>query len=310
MKRLFALVIGMVLLSACSSSELTENPPNKESNLSEFVQDKDMEEESVCLKLDSLNQAMFPTTNQTRGLSFRKLFDRVKFVIVSDAVGAMFGALIGSVPGAAAGAAIASGAAIGVAIQADADISTIQPQQSIQMNDEEIALSQFLLPTSTESDIICPEDSIGYNHNLILLSMDGVEPCEFNNLENIIDKVAEIASFNYNIPKSTILLQIDNNNLHYHNISNTLTNVIKDNQTLDSYFSNLIVIYPEQASKLKILHKFFDGLFNIEVQDNKGDYLMQALAIIDQSALDTDTKLDMRNAFIVGNASNQLWTIK
>lgn len=310
MKHLIAIVIGMVLFCACSSSELTEDMSTNQSNLQEYVHERDMDVESVCLQLDSLNQAMFPTPNQTRGFSFRKLFEKVKFVIVSDAVGAIFGGLVGSVPGAAAGAAIASGAAIGVAIQADVDISSTQPQQSIQMNDEEIALSSFLLPTSTESDIICPEDSIGYNHNLILLAMDGVEPREFNNLENIIDKVAEIASCNYNIPKSTILLQINNNKLHYHNISNTLTNVINDNQTLDGYFSNLIGIYPEQASKLKILQKFVDGLFNMEVQNNKGDYLMQALAIIDQSALDTDTKLDLRNAFIVGNASNQLWTIK
>lgn len=49
--------------------------------------------------------------------------------------------------------------------------------------------------------------------------------------------------------------------------------------------------------------KFFTKI----VVDNNGEFMNRALIIVDKSSLDEITKNNLRNAFIVGNASYQLW---
>ena len=53
---------------------------------------------------------------------------------------------------------------------------------------------------------------------------------------------------------------------------------------------------------------FIEGLCNIEITNNDGEYLNKALALLNKAAMDATTKRDLRNALIVANASYQLWT--
>lgn len=64
---------------------------------------------------------------------------------------------------------------------------------------------------------------------------------------------------------------------------------------------------PENDKELDVLEEFFNGIVNIDADENDGTFMNKALDIVDKSSLDETTKENLRNAFIVGNASYQLW---
>ena len=70
-----------------------------------------------------------------------------------------------------------------------------------------------------------------------------------------------------------------------------------------------IAKYPNKQGELTLLETFFSGLNNIDVDENDGDYLMKVLKLVDNSELSEEIKRNLRNAFIVGNASYQLWNV-
>lgn len=307
MKNLIICFIGAVLFCSCSSSDSTEDLSKNLQDTPAWIQSYDSDVIGVCMQIDSLSNVMYPQQAETRW-NWRKFFDKVKFVVVSDAIGGLLGGAVGSAVGAAAGAATASGIAIAIAVRDDGHISSAPPLQSIQMSDEDVALSSILLPDQSDSDNTLFQDSIGYNHNGILLSMKGIIYNGDYSVDELIENVADIASVNYNVSKSSILMQLNSNRLLYGNIKTNMTTVLEENESLDAYFAKMIALYPDKASELKLLERFVDGLFRMEIENNDGTYLNEVLKIIDRSSLDDATKLDLRNGFIVGHASNQLWS--
>lgn len=81
----------------------------------------------------------------------------------------------------------------------------------------------------------------------------------------------------------------------------------KDSTSLHSAINVWKEHYPEQSDKLNVLETFFEGISNLNVDENDGDYFNRVLELISTSSLDEDTKQSLRNAIIVGNASYQLW---
>lgn len=64
---------------------------------------------------------------------------------------------------------------------------------------------------------------------------------------------------------------------------------------------------PHKKNELNLLESFLQGISKVDATMNNGIYLEKVLNIIDTSNLNDDFKQDLRNGFIVGNASYQLW---
>ena len=64
---------------------------------------------------------------------------------------------------------------------------------------------------------------------------------------------------------------------------------------------------PQKKNELNLLESFLQGISKVDATMNNGIYLEKVLNIIDTSNLNDDFKQDLRNGFIVGNASYQLW---
>lgn len=304
---LLLIVIGMVFYCSCSTEDITnETEPTVQSTV--------YEPETQALidfqtELAALNEQMFTGQSQTRGLS--KFMKRFLAVVCCDALGGGLGGCAGGIPGAAVGA-ITSSVAAAIAPEDKLPAifrSTDDPTTNmLGMNDPDIALSPNLIPT-TPTNPTGPtiEDSIGYYHNVVILALNNTLPSENVDIDTLIENVAELTYKSYHTTQKAVINHLKANESFFVQLtSNIMPNIKYDND-----FSDIIkrcqLQFPEQAEKLKTIEIYINGLTNIEITDNDGEYLNKALALLNASAMDPTTKRDVRNALIVANASYQLW---
>ena len=69
-------------------------------------------------------------------------------------------------------------------------------------------------------------------------------------------------------------------------------------------------MFPEKSDEISIIGSFMSGLSKLEAEENDGSYLETVLEIIDTSDLDASTRQNIRNSFIVANASYKLWKVE
>lgn len=299
----------MVMFCSCSSSEPTyedfQNQTLPESMIS------NQEVSNVQFQLDSLNQAMFTDHMQTR-FSFRKFFTQIGAVVLSDAVGGMFGFLAGGGVGAAVGAGTASVATAIAVFSGAVSIETRSYPNTSQfdlppINNDSLSLSPNIIPEGAASSAA---DSIGYYHNYFVMTIKEELNQENNDFDNFIDEVARLSCKNFNISEKEAVEILKDNKNFYKEISQVGKGNAESGVDLHKAIDAYKKLYPEQSEKLSLLETFFEGILELEVSDNDGEYLNKVLDIIEGSSLDREMKQDLRNAFIVGNASYQLWNVE
>lgn len=314
MQKIVALFLGLTLLMCSCSQSVIDDDIALNDNVHSGNTINNVELLSIQNQIDSLNNQMFPEQVQSRG--FKDFFKKIFTVAVSDAVGGMFGALWGGPCGAVAGAIVSSGVAaltpvenISIFSRATDDNGDLQLVM-MPMNSKQIALTSSLVPVSETNTKVTKEDSIGYFHNKVLLDLNTSLEARAYTVDNIIDVVSVATADIYNEPKETIITELNSNKSFYEGILSN--NIISQPQytTLHDVFAAWKSQYPEQADKLSVLEVFFNGIVNLDIDENDGQYLEQVLKIVDESSLDEETKRDLRNGFIVGNASYQLWNVQ
>lgn len=313
MQKILLFVTGLILLCSCSQNSFDEDIPLI-SNSNHETNAVNTELMLVQVQIDSLNKDMFPEHIQSRGL--RDFFKKFWAVTTCDAVGGMFGFLWGGPIGAAATATVCSGVAaltdsknISIKDEAtpkDKDLELIM----MPMNSPQIALSSTLIPAKGTNVKATREDSIGYYHNKILLDLKNGSDSNTYTIDNIIDAVAANTSIIYDEPEDKIHHILNCNKSFFDDILKQNFAYQNQDETLHEIFNNWKFQYPEQSEKLSVLESFFEGVSNYEIGENDGKYLGKVLNIIDQSSMDEDTKRDIKNGIIVGNASYQLWNIQ
>jgi len=307
------LCVCTVMFCSCSSEDFAETN-TKEDNIISQVDVSELS--SIQQQIDSLNQEMFTSTTnyQTRGLG--KFFKKFLAVVVCDAVGGLFGNLCFGPCGAAAGAIAASGFAAIVPVEnisfsrtRAVPNSNLSSLRLMPMNSETLALTPSLVPvqgTST-SGLTTKEDSIGYYHNKVLLELNKSLSSEELTINSLVNQVAETTCENYGEPKEHVLGELNSNIGFYEDIMSKQYAVSDQFNSLHDVIQQWSVQYPNHSAKLSLLETFFEGISNLEVEENDGEYMEKVLLIIKNSSLDEELKQDLRNAFIVGNASYQLW---
>lgn len=313
MKKSFLFVLGFILLCSCSSSDSfdgAEEVPVKSEEVSRAG-----ELSSIQFQINSLNHEMFPESGQTRG--FWKFLKRIYSVVIGDAVGGLFGTLVGGPGGAVAGAAAGSG--IMAFSNTDRINLKLMPSLSAMNDGSDIAYAPTLKPGSPIVDsLIVPKpkpgqtytlkDSIGYYHNVILADLSNTLKKSDASVDSVLTHVATTTSKYYKESASSILTHLKARRGFFNGIMNIKDTELEKCNSLHEIFAVWKKQNPGNDKELDVLEEFFNGIVKINIDESDGKFLNRALDIVDNSALDAATKENLRNAFIVGNASYHLWS--
>lgn len=307
---LTAIVICAVMTTACSSNEEPILQPNATENTEIIYNDPVLT--SVKLQLDSLNNATFSDINKSRG--FRDWFKRVVAVVVSDAVGGMVGSVggpVGTAVGAIGASAVAAFTPIeNISFMSRSGTAMTESSSTPQMNPASISLVSSIIPASKTNVQISKEDSLGYYHNKALLSMNQSIHSDKIDFENILIHTADITGNLYHASQEDLTLVFNENRPLFDNIASEIVPLRNLEVTPLEIINLYATKYPNYQSELNVLGSFFEGLYNMDIDENDGEYMNKVLEIIQNASLDDNTKQHLRNAVIVGNASYQLWNVQ
>ena len=310
MKQLFLLMFGLYtfVFSSCSSDELsTKNIPKTENTMQvDAVELTKLS--SLQLQIDSLNQSMFPLTNSTQTRGIGKFFKKFFSIVVCDAVGGLHGSFYGGPVGSVGGAILASSVAAFAPVELSTNAVSSEDISNRPVNSNSISLSPNVIPSEgVNSSLITFNDSIGYLHNEALIELNQTLTSEERTIDKLALRVIELTSQNYDVSEDSLSNYFNANMEFYNNIISENLFESSEATTVHEVMSKWKDLYPEQSCQLDVLESFFNGIYNLEVDNNDGTYLNRVLEIIDSSSLNTTIKQNLRNAFIVGNASYQLW---
>lgn len=298
-------VICLFTLFSCNSEEnacetsLSQEP--SEMALSpEFA---NVQREMLVLNSD----VAIANPSQTRGLF--GWFRRILGVTVADAVGGIVCSWFGPA-GAAAGATATSGLVAAFLGEPEITISTRSggdDELFLPMNPEDKSLDN-LVPEVVGEELLSVDDSIGYFHNRILLDIKNENAGVKLSREDLLTCIAQKTSTFYGVDEKDIKRDMDANKDVFDFVTQSEYKSL-DNESIHDIVAAWIARYPSKREELTLLETFFSGLSNIDVDENDGNYLMKVLELVDQSELSEETKKNLHNAFIVGNASYQLWNV-
>ena len=310
MKHLILLILGLCtfVFSSCSSDELSTT---KMSKTEEFLQKDEVELtelSSVQSQIDSLNQSMFPLTNSTQTRGIGKFFKKFFSIVVCDAIGGLYGNLYGGPVGSVGGAILASSVAAFAPVELSTNSISSEDISNRPVNSNSIALSPNVIPSEgVNGSLITFNDSIGYLHNEAMIELNQTLTSEERTIDKLALRVVELTSQNYNVSEDSLSNYFNANMEFYNDIISENLFESSEATTVHEVMSKWKDLYPEQSCQFDVLESFFNGISNLEVDNNDGTYLNRVLEIIDSSSLETTTKQNLRNAFVVGNASYQLW---
>ena len=244
----------------------------------------------------------------TRG-GWVKWFKKIIGVTVADAVGGIVCSWFGPA-GTAAGATATSGLVaafldepvIEIYTRSKGDDELFPP-----MNPDDKSMNN-LFPGDVSDELLTIGDSIGYFHNRILLDIKNENQGQKLSRDSILACIAQKTSEFYRVDKNEIKQDFANNKELFDFVAGGDYQSV-NGEDLHDIIAAWIAKYPNKQGELTLLETFFSGLNNIDVDENDGDYLMKVLKLVDNSELSEEIKRNLRNAFIVGNASYQLWNV-
>lgn len=283
---LFLFVLAFTMLFGSCADE------NSLSTVKSFDSEVGVKTDSLALlqaKVQSLNEKMYVNSSVTRGW-FSRLFRRV----LADAVGGLFGNLAGGPAGAVVGAASFSALCASFATE-----DQFQKEETqVRMNKVNFAMCDLVPDDASDEDMA--SDSLGYYHNAVLLDAysEKVAISEIPQvlLEEVKDSFPNLGSVSH---KDS--LQIVKAYDKFYSAESKYTG----DDDLNSYSEHLSNCYPDQKGEIAVITEFLNGL-NYTGNSSK-EYVNEVLDLVKQSGLSAEIKRNLRNAIIVGNASNRLW---
>ena len=274
---------GLLLTSAaclsvcsCNTNEpkaVTENPADAFEELNANLQDYNAEFE-----------LHYP---QTRRNFFRKLVDFVK---------ADFGGVSAYQPDSRVdGGKIGSTATFSISASVDSwTEGFIVPVEDLALDDESRSALESLYDTSFSQ-----YENLGYYHNRVIYELLEEKPEAFSDKKAFVIAVVEkLDEIGIETPASEI-----------NNICNQLdsykTNIL--NESNDVMFDNLIALKPEKADEINIMRSYFETVAKCTTTEDVREYSKAVKAIINDSDIDTEAKVEMIANVSVGEASFTLW---
>ena len=307
-KYLIFFAIGIFLCCSCGNSDVTEK-----TELTTQYTVYDSEEQEYMdfqAKLEALNEQTFIEQDATRGLS--RFFKKFLAVVACDALGSGIGSVGGPV-GIATAAITASLAAVITPVEQIGIFTRTNEYltgRTIGMNNAGYALANNLVPANPiNGKYYTIEDSIGYYHNKVLLSLDSDISSRTLDLDTIMVKVADETYQSYKTSKTVIISNLKANQTSFDKITTNIMPNIHEAKDIATMIERFQQQYPEHAPLIRVLETFLNGLSNIKPTNNDGEYLNKALALLDTIPMRSVVRQNIQNAIIVANASYQLWKL-
>lgn len=302
-KKLFlfvCLIASAIAFFSCGNDEVTCEV-NAEDSEQVCYNDHFM---SLKNNIKTLNEETFGDEVKTRGIF--KFFKKLLSIVISDAAGAIVGTAISPGTGTVVGAVSASAY---VATRNVDDINISFGMHKISINEK--SLDGVVIENPAIKTTFA--DSIGYFHNLILVSMNnsGKLPLMVQSSEEIVNNVyleaSRISSIPTSIKDADELVSVNNDMRRF--VESEIAVFLPDDD-FDAYCNKLSGLYPEKANEISVLKEFVYGLSNIDINETDTEYLQKILLLIDESEIDEISKKNLKSAVLVGNASYRLWNVQ
>lgn len=307
MRKLFYLIllcIVTVLVTSCEK-RMEDSIVGEDHTYSEVVE--------LQNRIDSIAVSMsFAPEIQTRGLS--SWLVKIGATVLADAVSGIVASglssgnvYIGYGVAIAASTLVATLSVDRISFLAGTRATTDNERGILEMNPEGIAMSGVLPIERYTQSLNMQSDSIGYYHNLIIMEMaDTLSAMDTISTDCIITLTADALGKYFDVNNEEIKTALNSYSEPYVFIENNYCRFGTCESTSDiiDIWENK---YPNRNNELSLIEAFMNGLVNIQVRDNDGAYLSNVLYALHTSNLDAQMKVRLRNAFIVANASYQLW---
>lgn len=169
-------------------------------------------------------------------------------------------------------------------------------------------VDSLIVPKPKPGQTYTLKDSIGYYHNVILADLSNTLKKSDASVDSVLTHVATTTSKYYKESASSILTHLKARRGFFNGIMYIKGTELEKCNSLHEIFAVWKKQNPGNDKELDVLEEFFNGIVKINIDESDGKFLNRALDIVDNSALDAATKENLRNAFIVGNASYHLWS--
>lgn len=85
------------------------------------------------------------------------------------------------------------------------------------------------------------------------------------------------------------------------------TDAYINSTSIEEYTAKLKIYYPQKATEIDVLKITFEGFQQVDVETDNGEYAKEVTRIIDESAIPTTMKTDLKSGVSIANASTRLW---
>lgn len=276
MKKYFVFLFSCLIITLSSCTKDAQN--------TEMPVLEDVAVESLKADLTSLNETMF-------GESF----------IVTKAKWWKF--LVTALVDAGAGL-LTSNVSIGISASSLTwtilkDVCAVK-QNETSFNPSSIALTELKLGNDGETLL-----SDGEIHNIVLMNLnekygeDMFELPEETLIREVANEVAELKGCSL----EEAIADIDEASSQI----KIFTDAYINSSSIEEYTTTLKKYYPQNATEIDVLEITFEGFQQVDVDTDNGEYAREVTRIIDESAIPTTMKNDLKLGVSIANASTRLW---
>lgn len=313
---LFLLTLSAIAFASCSSED---NYAGLETANGTEVTDSAMQQVKRNAELMALQNSVHEfnvvtfteqQNPETRGW-LKNLFNRVVKIfatVTADALGGVIGGVVGGVT--------ASGIVGGYLLLSKTNV-TMTPMPATYTRagvNGSGTYPDLIYNGVVPQGPVCTGDSIGYYHNKVISKLfpDTIKVAEFNAKSNgekaqIIVKTMKEEPYlcNYYGAELNNTANVDKGV----EIANKVMQIADEAETEDEFFTMLEQAGFTDSNVMAVLKEILQGIDNLDITEDDGEYYEAVLDIIDKSGLDEVTKQSMEDGVIIGQASNRLWKV-
>lgn len=310
MKKVFLVYLAVFAMIATFSS--CSKQDDYQSNGIKVERQDDLAKADLMQELEAYNVHFQSNAVQTR--SFLSWFKRFCRVAYADAVGGIAGSLFGPWGG-LAGAAFTSGLVYCSEYGLEEPLHPLTRGGGPSLEDDDLEELHFLTdmnPYALDYVVLTSSsnmfaDSVGYNHNYILMNMAennklvNDTPLSLNIMANMCCNKADSLVSRGSYQNLDLFLSMNFEQLK------ALCSNPNYFDSYDDFVAAFISLYPERSYELNFIKSYISTLCSIEQDENDGTYAQGVLSIITNSSVTNDVKKRLGDAVITGNASARLW---
>lgn len=179
------------------------------------------------------------------------------------------------------------------------DVGVVKKNET-SFNPSSVSLTELKLEDDNETIL-----SDGEIHNIVLLNLNERYGEDMFKLpkEILIREVAnEVASLK-GCTSEEAIADIDEASAQV----KIFTDAYINSSSIEEYTATLKRYYPQKAAEIDVLEITFEGFQQVDVETDNGEYAREVTKIIDESAIPTTMKAELKSGVSLANASTRLW---